>query len=86
MTVVTNVVNTNYAYFHMAIYDTTSRFVRVYNSLDGLNRDLESKNRVLTTMNIASGRFVPTEFLKLLGRDNLVGEDEMVRRRLAGLA
>lgn len=54
------------------VVSLSNRFVRVYNSLDGLNRDLEGKNLVLTKMNQASGRFVPTEFLKLLGRDNLV--------------
>lgn len=60
------------AFMLSMVVSLSNRFVRVYNSLDGLNRDLEGKNRVLTSMNAASGRFVPTEFLKLLGRENLV--------------
>lgn len=50
----------------------SNRFVRVYNSLDVLNTDLAQKNHVLTSMNTASSRFVPREFLKIIGRDNLV--------------
>ena len=50
----------------------SNRFVRVYASLDELNVDLEKKNHVLTSMNAAASRFVPSEFLKIIGRENLV--------------
>jgi adenylate cyclase len=42
----------------------SNRFIRVYNSLDGLNRDLEQTYQ-------AAARFVPVDFMRLIGRTSV---------------
>lgn len=52
------------AFLLSMVLSLSNRFVRVYNSLDELNRDLEQTYR-------AAARFVPVEFMRLIGRGSV---------------
>jgi class 3 adenylate cyclase len=52
------------AFLLSMVLSLSNRFVRVYNSLDELNRDLEQTYR-------AAARFVPVDFMRLIGRQSV---------------
>jgi adenylate cyclase len=52
------------AFLLSMVLSLSNRFVRVYNSLDELNRDLEQTYR-------AAARFVPVDFMRLIGRSSV---------------